>query len=73
METNFVGTVAVTQAMLPLLQTTGKAQILNVSSELGCISRHLLRPYEADRMKASACNPAVGNVKNNGPEMLNSA
>ncbi len=33
----------------------------------------LLRPYEADRMKASACNPAVGNVKNNGPEMLNSA
>lgn len=33
----------------------------------------LLRPYEADKMEASACNPAVGNVKNNGPEMLNSA
>ena len=30
----------------------------------------LLRPYEADEMQASACNPAVGNVKNNGPEML---
>ncbi len=33
----------------------------------------LLRPYEAEGMKVSACNPAVGNVKNNGPEMLNSA
>ncbi len=38
MSTNFVGTVAVTQAMLPLLQKSGKAQIINVSSELGCIS-----------------------------------
>lgn len=33
----------------------------------------LLRPYEADRTNTSACNPAVGNVKNNGPEILNSA
>lgn len=33
----------------------------------------LLRPYEAVAMEADACNPAVGNVKNNGPEMLNSA
>ena len=33
----------------------------------------LLRPYEADEMQADACNPAVGNVKNNGPEMLNNA
>ena len=39
MHTNFVGSVAVTQAMLPLLQQAGKAQIINVSSELGCISR----------------------------------
>jgi NAD(P)-dependent dehydrogenase (short-subunit alcohol dehydrogenase family) len=38
MRTNFVGTVAVTQAMLPLLRRAGKAQIINVSSELGCIS-----------------------------------
>ncbi len=38
MRTNFVGTVAVTQAMLPLLQRAGKAQILNVSSELGSVS-----------------------------------
>jgi putative SOS response-associated peptidase YedK len=34
---------------------------------------HLLRPYEPEAMKAEQCNPAVGNVRNNGPEMLNSA
>ena len=39
MNTNFIGTVAVTQAMLPLLQAAGRAQIINVSSELGCISQ----------------------------------
>ena len=39
MRTNFVGSVAVTQAMLPLLQQARKAQIINVSSELGCISQ----------------------------------
>ena len=33
----------------------------------------LLRPFEPDEMQAEACNPLVGNVKNNGPEMLNSA
>ena len=38
MRTDYVGTVAVTQAMLPLLQRADKAQILNVSSELGSIS-----------------------------------
>ena len=30
----------------------------------------LLRPYESDAMQAALCNPTVGNVKNNGPEML---
>lgn len=30
----------------------------------------LLRPYEAEKMRASECDPAVGNVRNNGPEML---
>ena len=33
----------------------------------------LLRPFESDLMAANACNKMVGNVKNNGPEMLNSA
>jgi NAD(P)-dependent dehydrogenase (short-subunit alcohol dehydrogenase family) len=39
MNTNFLGTVAVTQAMLPMLQAAAKAQIINVSSELGSISQ----------------------------------
>ncbi len=38
MRTNYIGAVAVTQAMLPLLQGAGKAQIINVTSELGSIS-----------------------------------
>jgi putative SOS response-associated peptidase YedK len=32
----------------------------------------LLRPYEADEMKMGPVNQKVGNVRNNGPEMLNS-
>jgi putative SOS response-associated peptidase YedK len=31
---------------------------------------HLLRPYDSEEMQLAPCNPAVGNVKNNGPEML---
>ena len=30
----------------------------------------LLRPYEAEQMRAAKVNPRVGNVRNNGPEML---
>jgi putative SOS response-associated peptidase YedK len=33
----------------------------------------LLRPYESEGMEMSPANPLVGNVRNNGPEMLNSA
>jgi hypothetical protein len=33
----------------------------------------LLRPIEADGMRMMPANRAVGNVHNNGPEMLNSA
>jgi putative SOS response-associated peptidase YedK len=33
----------------------------------------LLRPFDSDAMQTDACNPLVGNVRNNGPEMLNSA
>ncbi|MGA8939576.1 MAG: SOS response-associated peptidase [Acidobacteriaceae bacterium] len=31
---------------------------------------HLLRPFASDEMKMALCNTAVGNVRNNGPEML---
>jgi len=33
----------------------------------------LLRPFESELMEMAAANPLVGNVRNNGPEMLNSA
>jgi len=33
----------------------------------------LLRPFESEDMEMSPANPLVGNVRNNGPEMLNSA
>ncbi len=54
METNFVGTVAITQTMLPLLQSAGKAQIINVSSELGCISRQTDPTWKYLSVKALA-------------------
>jgi putative SOS response-associated peptidase YedK len=33
---------------------------------------NLLRPYDSDEMQTDRCNQAVGNIRNNGPEMLNS-
>jgi putative SOS response-associated peptidase YedK len=33
----------------------------------------LMRPFESEKMEMSPANPLVGNVRNNGPEMLNSA
>lgn len=33
----------------------------------------LLRPYESEGMRMTQANRLVGNVRNNGPEMLNSA
>ena len=38
METNFFGTLAVTQAMLPLLRAAPSARIVNVSSGLGSLT-----------------------------------
>ena len=38
METNFIGTLAVTQAMLPLLRLSPAARIVNLSSSLGSLA-----------------------------------
>lgn len=38
MDTNFVGTLAVTQAMLPLLRNAPAARIVNLSSSLGSLT-----------------------------------
>ena len=40
MRTNFIGAVAVTQAMLPLLRKAPAARIVNVSSGLGSLTLH---------------------------------
>jgi len=39
-DTNFFGTLAVTQAMLPLLRKSPSARIVNVSSELGSLTHN---------------------------------
>jgi len=33
---------------------------------------HLLRPFDSDALRVQRCSPLVGNVRNNGPELLNS-
>lgn len=38
METNFVGTLAVTQSMLPLLRKSGAGRIVNLATTLGSLS-----------------------------------
>jgi|SRR6516225_3235106 NAD(P)-dependent dehydrogenase (short-subunit alcohol dehydrogenase family) len=40
LRTNFLGAVAMTQAVLPLLKKSGTARVVNVSSELGSITGH---------------------------------
>ena len=54
MRTNYVGAVAVTQAVLPLLQRAGKSQIINVSSELGSISQQIDPAWKYASVKALA-------------------
>ena len=34
---------------------------------------HLLRPFEDSAMRVHSAHPKVGNLRNQGPEMLNSA
>jgi NAD(P)-dependent dehydrogenase (short-subunit alcohol dehydrogenase family) len=40
LQTNFLGAVATTQAVLPLLRKSDAGRIVNVSSDLGSITRH---------------------------------
>lgn len=47
LRTNFLGAVAVTQAMLPLLRKSQAAQIINVSSGLGSIARNAAPQWES--------------------------
>jgi NAD(P)-dependent dehydrogenase (short-subunit alcohol dehydrogenase family) len=54
LRTNFLGAVAVTQAMLPLLRKAPAARIVNVSSGLGSLTQN------GDRAYSSAATKLIG-------------
>jgi NAD(P)-dependent dehydrogenase (short-subunit alcohol dehydrogenase family) len=64
LETNFVGTLAVTQAMLPLLRTSPAARIVNVSSALGSLSINgdPISPYYSARLIGYNASKAALNM-----------
>jgi len=55
-ETNFFGTLAVTQAMLPLLRKSSSARIVNVSSGLGSLEHNGNPEWEFTHVKRIGYN-----------------
>ncbi|WAS90937.1 SDR family NAD(P)-dependent oxidoreductase [Nannocystis punicea] len=64
MNTNFVGTLAVTQAMLPLLRQSPAARIVNLSSSLGSLTLNGDRtsPYYSARLIGYNASKAALNM-----------
>lgn len=64
METNFLGTLAVTQAMLPLLRKSAAARIVNLSSSLGslAVNSDPSSPYYAQRLIGYNASKAAVNM-----------
>ncbi|WP_026793045.1 SDR family oxidoreductase [Pleomorphomonas oryzae] len=64
METNFIGTLQVTQAMLPLLRLSPAARIVNLSSSLGSLTVNgdLTSPYYAARLIGYNASKAALNM-----------
>jgi len=64
METNFVGTLAVTQAMMPLLRQSAAARIVNLSSSLGSIALNgdPASPYYSARLIGYNASKAALNM-----------
>lgn len=64
MDTNFIGTLAVTQAMLPLLRLAPAARIVNLSSALGSLSVNgdPASPYYAARLIGYNASKAALNM-----------
>jgi len=58
LETNFLGTLAVTQAMLPLLRRSGAGRIVNVSSGLGSLTQNADPAWEFAKVKLLGYNAA---------------
>jgi len=55
-DTNFSGTLAVIQAMLPLLRKSSSARVVNVSSELGSLARNSAPEWEFAHVKLIGYN-----------------
>lgn len=64
METNFIGVLAVTQAMLPLLRKSGAGRIVNLSSALGSLTQNgdPDSPYYASRLIGYNASKAALNM-----------
>lgn len=64
METNFIGTLAVTQAMLPLLRLSPAGRIVNLSSSLGSLSGNgdPTSPYYSARLIGYNASKAALNM-----------
>ena len=64
METNFIGTFAVTQAMLPLLRKSKAARIVNLSSALGslAINSDPSSPFYSQRLIGYNASKAAVNM-----------
>jgi NAD(P)-dependent dehydrogenase (short-subunit alcohol dehydrogenase family) len=64
LETNFIGTLAVTQAMLPLLRRSPAARIVNLSSSLGSLTLNgdPTSPYYAARLIGYNASKAALNM-----------
>ena len=64
MDTNFIGTLAVTQAMLPLLRASPAARIVNLSSSLGSltINGDPASPYYSARLIGYNASKAALNM-----------
>ncbi|TPG88764.1 SDR family oxidoreductase [Pseudomonas caspiana] len=64
MDTNFIGTLAVTQAMLPLLRQSPAARIVNLSSSLGSLTLNgdPTSPYYSARLIGYNASKAALNM-----------
>ena len=64
MDTNFVGTLAVTQAMMPLLRQSAAARIVNLSSSLGslAVNGDPASPYYSARLIGYNASKAALNM-----------
>jgi NAD(P)-dependent dehydrogenase (short-subunit alcohol dehydrogenase family) len=64
LRTNFLGALAVTQAVLPLLRKSTAARIVNLSSGLGSLTQNgdLLYPYAAAKLIGYSASKAALNM-----------